>query len=391
MSIIQQPTLFDLDILMQLDIEEKYTELFSPIELSAVLKLFEKESRVGPPITVNYEAALRSMMVRFIEKIPTIHDLVTRLENDLRFKLSLGFLYSQPVPSESTYTRIGQTLAEHPEVLETLNETFILAIQKEFGIFDEPVSIDATAIPAYTKHEKTENPKLPSAEAQRNLSTEELLDCLPIYASWGVKKNSKGKNDYWFGYKGHFAVSSQSQYLLSALTTSAFVADLSVAIPLFRKIAHLGITHVPVLLDKGYDVAAHYHEAKKLRLEPIIPLKKIPKNDGEVDEHFTPTCLLEHAYQYDSFDKRYGALKFTRPQKHCRACPLQHEGLCQKIIKVKQMSDPRKHAHPARGTRAWQKLYNQRSAVERVNAYLKEDFQLGQLRFYRPERVQVEH
>jgi len=32
MSIIQQPTLFDIDYLEKLDIQEKYKEIFSPID-----------------------------------------------------------------------------------------------------------------------------------------------------------------------------------------------------------------------------------------------------------------------------------------------------------------------------------------------------------------------
>lgn len=40
MAIIQQPTLFELEILEQLDIEEKYLEIFSPLDLSPLLWLF---------------------------------------------------------------------------------------------------------------------------------------------------------------------------------------------------------------------------------------------------------------------------------------------------------------------------------------------------------------
>ena len=70
MSIIQQPTLFDIDYLERLYIQEKYREIFSPLDWTNVLGLFQKESRVGPSITVNYEALLRSLMVRIMEKYP---------------------------------------------------------------------------------------------------------------------------------------------------------------------------------------------------------------------------------------------------------------------------------------------------------------------------------
>lgn len=44
MSIIQQPTLFDLEILEQLDIEQEYFELFSPLDFSPLLGFFQKEN-----------------------------------------------------------------------------------------------------------------------------------------------------------------------------------------------------------------------------------------------------------------------------------------------------------------------------------------------------------
>lgn len=93
MAIIQQPTLFDLEILEQLDIEEKYVEIFSPLDLSPLLGLFQKEKAVGAPISVNYEAAIRALIISYLEAIPDVKTLVARIKSDLLFKLSLVSLY----------------------------------------------------------------------------------------------------------------------------------------------------------------------------------------------------------------------------------------------------------------------------------------------------------
>ena len=97
------------------------------------------------------------------------------------------------------------------------------------------------------------------------------------------------------------------------------------------------------------------------------------------DEHFAPTCVREHSYRYDSFDTKYKTLKYTRP-KECAACPLRHDSLCQKTFKIKQSTDIRKYTNPARGSKKWDELYKERTAVERVNAYLKEFFGLNNVR-----------
>ncbi|KGR76752.1 hypothetical protein CD30_20040 [Ureibacillus massiliensis 4400831 = CIP 108448 = CCUG 49529] len=42
--------------------------------------------------------------------------------------------------------------------------------------------------------------------------------------------------------------------------------------------------------------------------------------------------------------------------------------------------DIRKFTYPARGSELWKQLYKERTAVERVNAYLKQYFQLKNVR-----------
>lgn len=180
MSIIQQPTLFDMQILEQLDIEDKYFEILSPLDFTLLVGLFQKEKSVGAPITVNYEAAIRSLVISFIEGIPDVKSLVNRMKSDVRFKLSLGFLYSDRVPSEATYSRILQTLHQNRQKLIDVNHNLLARIDEEFGILTEDVAIDATAVESHSKPEKTEKREIPSVSDQRSLSTERIKSSLTI-------------------------------------------------------------------------------------------------------------------------------------------------------------------------------------------------------------------
>lgn len=81
-------------------------------------------------------------------------------------------------------------------------------------------------------------------------------------------------------------------------------------------------------------------------------------------------------------------LKYTRP-KECRDCPLAKDTLCQKVYKIKIISDLRRYTAPARGSQAWNKIYKERTAVERVIAYLKEFFQLNNFRLRTGKRAKV--
>lgn len=98
------------------------------------------------------------------------------------------------------------------------------------------------------------------------------------------------------------------------------------------------------------------------------------RNESEYlgfDEYFRPICVSEHSYCYDSFDDKYNRLKYTRP-KECASCPLRDDSLCQKVFKIKFATDIRKYTYPARGSEFWEKFHKERTAVERVNAYLKQ-------------------
>ena len=150
---------------------------------------------------------------------------------------------------------------------------------------------------------------------QLSESVETLFKEAPLAPQWGVKKNSDGKNVFWFGYKAHLAVSTKSQYIIAGLMTSGNLNDGKAAIPLLKKIEQdLPARFTAGLFDAGYDYAPIYQQLSNQNLQAVIPYNR--RNEGEVigfDEHFAPTCVLEHSYRYDSFD-----LKYKSPNIHAR-------------------------------------------------------------------------
>ena len=57
-------------------------------------------------------------------------------------------------------------------------------------------------------------------EAQLDVPLAALRSEVPTDPKWGVKKNSEGKNVFWFGYKAHLIVGTSSQYILDSLFSS---------------------------------------------------------------------------------------------------------------------------------------------------------------------------
>ena len=412
MSIVRQQSLFGMDELYKMGPTHRFNAIFSSINLEPIWVLFEKNTNVGAPRELNYGAMVYSLIARVVERIPTMKDLVKRLKHDPIFRFDCGFLHSDTLPSEASYSRMIKLISESDAMTRVHDELILLAI-KEKHVTEENIAIDATHFEARDRAkatEKKEKPapkkrgRKPKAEREQWLkdkqaehvarpiyekeivhqlaeSADTLFKEAPLAPQWGVKKNSDGKNIFWFGYKAHLAVSTKSQYILAGLMTSGNLNDGKAAIPLLKKIEQdLPTRFIAGLFDAGYDYEPIYQQLSKQNLQAVIPYNR--RNEGEIigyDEHFAPTCVLEHPYRYDSFDFKYKSLKYTRP-KECLTCPLQHDSLCQKTFKIRQSTDIRKYTFPSRGSKKWDELYKERTAVERVNAYLKEFFGLNNLR-----------
>lgn len=411
MTIVKQMSLFDIRELLKMESSRRFDAILATFDVQPIFQLFRKKTMRGAPRELNYGAMIQSLMIRIVERIPTVKDLVNRLTHDFVFRLDCGFLVSDTVPSEASYSRMVDVISQS-DVLDRMHDELIQAAFTEGFLEEEHLSFDAThfeardaAKPAEKKETQPKKRGRKSkeeraawlaeqAELEANQTTFEkkleaqltiplttLWQDIPIEPKWGIKKNSDGKNTFWYGFKGHLAVSTKSQYIVARLMSSGNLSDSKAAIPLLKKMNHIMPNHfTTAIFDAGYDYEAIYRQISIQEMKAVIPYVK--RREGEMigfDEHFRPTCVREHSYCYDSFDEKYQTLKFTRP-KDCTTCPLRDDSLCQKVFKIKCETDIRKYTFPARGSELWKKLYKERTAVERVNAYLKQFFQLNNVR-----------
>ena len=414
---IRQESLFSLEEILEMSPRKSYPLLFDQLDITLLLRAVSKKAFLGAPTRLNYSAMIYSLLIRVIERIPTIKDLRKRLKNSLEFRFDCGFTMADAVPSESSYTRMIQKIHASSALGEIQNELVSQAFQEGF-IEGDVIAIDATHIEARDRlPEKKKEEEVPvkqspkkrgrkpkaereiwlkeqqeleenrplfekKIEAQLPLDFKTIEQQIPQGPHWGIKKNSEGKNVFWFGFKGHLLVDCKSQYILKSLLSSGNVNDGKMAIPLLKALHELHPKLKPsyTLFDAGYDYAPIYHQAKAIGSRPLIDYN--PRNEQlpeDKDKYFRPKCQEGHSYRYDSYDSQYDTLKYTQP-KECKECPLKENNQCQKAFKVKVSSDPRKYTVPARGSGSYFELYKQRTAVERVNAYLKEYFQLNNIR-----------
>lgn len=422
MPYIRHESLFTLQELYKLEQKDRFQVVFSTLDITPILSVVSKKSRYGAPLGTNYSAMIYSLIARIIERIPTVKDLVKRLKNDILFRMDCGFMLSETIPSEATYSRLVQKLSQS-DALERIQRHLLRQAMTEGFIKDDTVAIDATHIEsrdkvpakqekekpepqkrgrkpkkereAWLKQKQEEEEQKPLFEKKIAAQLPETYDSLktkmPLVPRWGIKKNSEGKNVFWFGYKGHLAVGTKSQYILGSMLSSGSLNDGKAAIPLLKglKTQYPSYTYKHAVMDAGYDYEPIYQQVRKAKAHAVIAYnrRREPELEG-FDENFAPTCVREHSYRYDSYDPKYETLKYVRP-KECESCPLAQDSLCQTVFKMKITTDLRKYTAPARGSKAWKEIAKRRSAVERVNAYLKEFFQLNNVRFRTGEKAKV--
>lgn len=414
---IRQERLFSLEEILETSPRESYPLILNSLDITPLLEVVSKKALSGAPTQLNYPAMIYSLIIRIFERIPTIKDLRKRLKNSLEFRFDCGFTLSDSVPSEASYSRMIKKIHSSSALAESQNDLVYQAFQEGF-IDGDCVAIDATHIEARDrKPDKKKEEEVPikqapkkrgrkpkaerekwlkeqqeleenrpvfekKIEAQLPYSFAELEQQIPQSPQWGIKKNSEGKNVFWYGFKGHLLVDCKNQYILSSLLSSGNVNDGKMAIPLLKALSEIHPYLKPsyVLSDAGYDFNPIYQQIKNMKARALIDYN--PRSEQlpeDKDKYFRPKCQNGHSYRYDSYDPQYDTIKYTQP-KECKECPLRESNSCQKVFKIKVSSDPRKYTVPARGSDSYVQLYKLRTAVERINAYLKEYFQLNNIR-----------
>ena len=120
MTIVKQMSLFDIQELLEMESSRRFDTIFATFDVQPIFQLFSKKTLRG----AHYGAMIQSLIIRIVERIPTIKDLIKRLVNDPLFLLDCGFLVSDVVPSEASYSRMIDVISQS-DVLDVMQDTLI--------------------------------------------------------------------------------------------------------------------------------------------------------------------------------------------------------------------------------------------------------------------------
>jgi hypothetical protein len=234
-------------------------------------------------------ALATAFLAKAVYGLETTREVRERLKSDPQLLCLCGWRHARQIPHESTFSRAFAEFAQ-TELPQRLHEALIAETQKDRVIGH--IARDSTAIEARERYPENPRPKrkrkrykmgpkpkrqTPASprsniEAQRRMPLTEVLAELPRHCSLGVKKSSKGHQQYWRGYKLHLDV-ADGQIPITALLTGACVHDSQVAVPLMN-ITSQRVTYLYDLMDAGYDANAIRAHSLALGHRPLIELTR---------------------------------------------------------------------------------------------------------------------
>ena len=320
------------------ELSHKEQKLISILDFAQIEKNITVVSITNTP--KDREEIARAFIAKSVYNFQTTRDLIDRLHCDRVLRIVCGWRYKNDIPSESKFSRVFKELSEM-QIAQKAHEQFVKEYLSDKTFFYN--AIDSTKIPLRQKPVKIKKkkPKLKKRgrpkkgeirepirptileQQQEMQSVEEKLTLVSTDCGVGIKQNSKGNREIWIGAKLHISA-VDGDIPITAFYSGANVHDSSVALPLMQETSKR-VNYLYDLQDAGYDADIIREFSTTLGHRPIIDTN--PKNSKELKAKIE---LIEHE------NKTFKYLNW-----HLN-CDEQH--------------------------------YKQRSMVERVNKYLKDDF-----------------
>ncbi|MEA2098072.1 MAG: transposase [Patescibacteria group bacterium] len=318
----------------------KEEKLMKILDFAEIEKFVSAVQITNPP--KDREEMARAFVAKSVYNFQTTRALIERLKVDKTLRVICGWRYHTDIPSESKFSRVFDAFSK-PCIASKAHDAFIESYLSDILFFYS--STDSTAIELREKPVKKEKvkkvktkrkqgrpkkgeivpPKEPTIlqQQEKMTKTEDMLSIIPTHCDVGIKQNSKGNRYKWIGGKLHLAV-VDGDIPVTAFYSAASVHDSSLALPIIKETSSK-VNYLYDLADAAYDSSIIREYSSTNSHRPIIDIN--PKNSK----------VLKEKIALDKSEKE--------------------------ILGSFSLYNKSDDLH-----------YNQRSMIERVNGYLKDNY-----------------
>jgi hypothetical protein len=354
--------------------------------LLASLRSARGKGRDDYPVEVLWGTLILAIALRHLCTDACLEDL----RRNPALRLLIGIESEHAVPDADNMSRFLARLGEEPHL--SLLRTVFDAMAQRLGLVVADLGRDTAGDSTGLAGRVALSEKLKAAEREQ-----------------GLPQPSGGRKEYkdddgavskvveWFGYKLHLLVDVRHEVALAYHITDTKAGD-NERIPALLEQAkgNLPAERIKTLAyDKAADDGAIHEYLYDERIKPLIQNRTYKLEEPEkvlggrtplnivYDQAGTVFCYdrvseppVRHAMAYIGHEAERGTLKYRCPARHQGfACP--SDAACNGergyglTVRVKQENDLRRFPSIPRATKQFERLYDGRTAVERVNGRLK--------------------
>ena len=375
MKIISQISFFDYSKIEILGDLERCKLLIKNVPDEKIInKLYEMRGKGRNDYPI--EAVWNSILIMPIIECSTVEQLRRELSRNRDLRRICGFndadyYYNKCklVPPPKAYSNMFKNLKKiEPMLKEAFNELrqFMYDNLKDFG---KDVGEDGKIFLSKANHPSRNN----NVEDGRS----EIDADYTIKETYYKDKNgtSQVKKKTYFGFRYHLLADLNYELPIEYTVTKASKSEKEE----FKKHIEMMPEELVDIIDtasadKGYDDLKLINFLRDRNIKPIIDIRNMWRDDNT--KQYKETNIVynykgevfivddkgkNNPLKYLGYDKVRDTLRYTDGKK---------------IYSIELSEDPRIFTPIARDSKKWQKLYNKRSALERINGRLDRDFNL---------------
>lgn len=404
MAMIPQRSLFSWENIEAASDLDRLRMVLAALPDERLVSKMEKERGKGRddyPVRPVWNALIAGIVFNHLSIASLLRELLRNgeLRNLCGFDPLLG---AKAVPTDEAFSRYLALLMEQEVEIAWMFHALVEELKKVLPDLGEKLAADSKAIASFGKP-VTDEEKMKEDDRRRDVD-----------ANWGVKtyrgKRADGtaweKVKSWFGYKLHLLVDSVYELPLAFFVTKASEDDMTNILPLVEDLEknhkELADGAQEVAADKGYDSAenrAALHD--DYGIVPVIdnrhlwkeePGKPRPLNPDRPDvflynENGAVYCQCPSEQRGEDETRELAFVGFEKDRMTLKyRCPAAYYGFeckgraeCEKlspigvgeygrVVRVPLETDRRIFTPIPRHTPRWEKEYDLRTSVERVNS-----------------------
>lgn len=393
MAIIPQQTLFLWSEIEELGDLERLRMVIENMPDEKLMRTLEKERGITGRDDFPVRAVWNSILAGVVFQHPHVESLRRELKRNgqLRYMCGLYRYGERAVPSAAVYTRFLRKLYVYMDLIDEMFDTLVSTLKELLPDYGKDLAMDSKAIESLAKRKNKKNKRDGRRDTDANIGVKTYKGVREDGTLWE-------KVQRWFGYKLHLVVDANYELPVGYKLTKASASDVTTGHKLIDK---LGEKHPDIIescetmmADRGYD---DEKLIKKLYdchgIKPVIDIRNMWKEPDS-------TQLLKGynniVYDYKGAVYCYCMETETRREMACggyekdrnklkKVCPVKQYGIkCKSYgkcpvkhaIRIPLETDRRIFTPIDRASYKWERYYDKRTAVERVNSRLDVSFGL---------------